>query len=389
VHLRHLSEGNDTVARELTRDDGLNAIWGGSFYACGGGGWVKHGQFMLDHIFAEGHPAPRFADVSELADDDIVVTVTAIGAPAAPNSDIQPGDYARALELVMERVQERMGRTVAAVMTGQNGSSTTFNGWIQSSRLGVLALDAAGDVRAHPTGKLGGMGLTEREGYTTIQASYGANRRYTGGAPLEIVVVGNVIPTSDMLRFAASLPSGFIATARNPVEASWVKKSAAIGAITRALELGAAMRAASQSGTADDALRAILATTGGRVIVRGPVTIPDGMHQRGGFDHGVIVVDGYRVHTLNEYMAVDDPGGQRISTYPDVIGTLSAKSGRPVSVPDIQGMQPGTEIVVVQVPKELVPPARSTVDRYALDEVERIMGIEITTPALTPNVVAR
>lgn len=370
------------MARELTRDDGLNAIWGGSFYACGGGGWVKHGELMLEHIFEDGQKPPRFADVSELADDDIVVTVGAIGAPAAPNSDIQPGDYCRALELVMERIEQRMGKKVAAVLTGQNGSSTTFNGWIQSSRLGVLALDAAGDVRAHPTEKLGGLGLTQREGYVTIQAGYGANRRYTGGEPLEVVLVGNVIPASDMLRYAASLPSGFIASARNPVEAGWVKKSAALGAITKALELGAAMREASEGGNAEDIIAAAIKTTGGRELARGTVTIPDGIRQAGGFDHGSFVIAEHRVYILNEYMAVDDPSGKRISTYPDVIATVSATTGRPVSVPDIQALPAGEEVVVIQVPKELVPPSQSTVDRYALDEVERIMGIEITAPAL-------
>ena len=38
------------------------------------------------------------------------------------------------------------------------------------------------------------------------------------------------------------------------------------------------MRAASDSGTADDLLAAILATTGGRVPAHGPVMIPDGIH---------------------------------------------------------------------------------------------------------------
>ena len=55
---------------------------------------------------------------------------------------------------------ERAPGPVVAVLTAQNGASTTLNGWIQSAMLGVKVLDAAGDVRAHPTGKLGGMGLT-------------------------------------------------------------------------------------------------------------------------------------------------------------------------------------------------------------------------------------
>ena len=102
----------------------------------------------------------------------IVVTVTAIGAPASPNREIRPLDYVRALQLVARELD----RPVVAVMTAQNGSSTTLNGWIQSAILGVQVLDAAGDVRAHPTGKLGAMGLTTRPGYETVQAVAGGNR---------------------------------------------------------------------------------------------------------------------------------------------------------------------------------------------------------------------
>ena len=67
-----------------------------------------------------------------------------------------------------------LDRPVAAVMTAQNGSSTTLNGWIQSAVLGVSVLDAAGDVRAHPTGKLGAMGLTTQ---TRIRDGASGRRR--------------------------------------------------------------------------------------------------------------------------------------------------------------------------------------------------------------------
>ncbi len=31
------------MTRELTSDDALDAVWGGSVLASGGGGWVDHG----------------------------------------------------------------------------------------------------------------------------------------------------------------------------------------------------------------------------------------------------------------------------------------------------------------------------------------------------------
>src|SRR4030081_2123144 len=155
------------MIRELTRSDADDAIWGGSVLACGGGGWVSHGELMAE--MATGMGTPILCSVDELPDHALVATVTAIGAPGAADWEIQPRDYVNALQLLMERAPG----PVVAVLTAQNGSSTTLNGWIQSSLLGVKVLDAAGDVRAHPTGKLGGMGLTERPGSTHVQAGAG------------------------------------------------------------------------------------------------------------------------------------------------------------------------------------------------------------------------
>ena len=71
----------------------------------------------------------RAGDVSQLA-----------RAPGAADWEIQPRDYVNALQLLMERASG----PIVAVLTAQNGASTTLNGWIQSALLGVKVLDAAG-----------------------------------------------------------------------------------------------------------------------------------------------------------------------------------------------------------------------------------------------------
>ena len=360
------------MARELTPDDALNAVWGGSVLACGGGGWVDHGLLMGELATRVGRPVLCSAD--ELDDRDIVVTVTAIGAPASPNLEIRPLDYVRALQLVAGELD----RPVAAVMTAQNGSSTTLNGWIQSAVLKVRVLDAAGDVRAHPTGKLGAMGLTTRPGYETVQAVAGGNRELCGG--LEVVVRGQVVATSDVLRDVCVRAGGFIAAARHPVEASYVKEHSALGAIGYALSLGAAMRAA-PSATA--VIGAAIEATGGRVVAQGPVHEVDPLTTAGGFDHGASSVGGHVVRYLNEYMTVD-VDGQRVATYPDVIATLSLEDGRPVSIAQ---MTEGREVALFVVDQSRVPLSSSTRDRFALEEVERIMGVALIGygPAETPS----
>jgi DUF917 family protein len=352
------------MIRELTYDDAVDGIWGGSVLACGGGGWVSHGELMAAAATRAGKPV--LCSVDEIPDDALVVTVTAIGAPGAADWEIEPRDYVNALQLVMDRAQA----PVVAVLTAQNGASTTINGWIQSAMLGVKVLDAAGDVRAHPTGKLGGMGLTDRAAYTTVQAVAGGNRKLHG--ELKLVAEGSIVTTSNVLRDVSVLVGGFIAAARNPVEAAWVKKHAAIGAITYALELGRVMRAAEASG-ARAVIDAACTQTGATILAEGPARITNPMRTHGGFDHGSFDVGPLTLRYLNEYMTVDR-GDSRVATYPDVITTMSLASGRPATISEVKD---GDELAVFHVHRERLPLSSSTRDRTALAEVEQIMGVEL------------
>jgi DUF917 family protein len=355
------------VIRELTYSDAVDAIWGGSVLACGGGGWVSHGELMAEMATRLG--TPILASVDEIPDDALVATVTAIGAPGAADWEIQPRDYVNALKLLMERAPG----PVVAVLTAQNGASTTLNGWIQSVMLGVKVLDAAGDVRAHPTGKLGGMGLTDRPGYETVQAVAGGNRKLHG--ELTLVAQGTIVTTSNILRDVSVRVGGFIAAARNPVEAAWVKQHAAIGAITFALDLGKAMRAAEASG-AEAVIDATCKQTRGTILATGPARIKVPMRTEGGFDHGTFEVGGLTLRYLNEYMTVDR-GLERVATYPDVITTLSTETGRPAT---ISAIREGDPIAVFHVHRDRLPLSSSTSDRIALEEVEKIMGVELIGP---------
>ena len=96
----------------------------------GGGGWVDHGYLVGRTAVSYG--TPRLATLDEVADDATIVTVSAIGAPAARDWEMRPGDYVRALRLLMEALDE----PVVGTITAQNGSSTTCNGWVQSAVLG-------------------------------------------------------------------------------------------------------------------------------------------------------------------------------------------------------------------------------------------------------------
>ena len=130
------------------------------------------------------------------------------------------------------------------------------------------------------------------------------------------------------------------------------------------------MRAAEDG---EGVIEAALAATGGRVVARGPVSEVEPLRTEGGFDHGAFAIDGHLTRYLNEYMTIDHDG-ERVSTYPDVIATLSLEDGRPVSIAE---MTSGREVALFVIDRSLIPLSSSTTDRFTLEEVEQIMGLSL------------
>jgi DUF917 family protein len=344
------------------------AVAGGSVLAAGGGGWVEHGYLVGRTAVSYG--TPRLATLDEVPADAMIATVTAIGAPAAADWEMRPGDYVRALRLLTEALEQ----PVVGTITAQNGSSTTCNGWVQSAVLGTLVIDAAGDGRAHPTGKMGSLGLAADPDHQTIQAAAGGNRAQ--GRYLEVVTRGPVRHTANVLRTAAVASGGFIAAARNPLPAAYVSEHGAVGAISFALRLGEAMLAAAPGG-AEATIDAIVSTLGGRIIGRGAVRAKQ-LQTEGGFDVGGLEVDELELGFVNEYMTVE-AAGERLATFPDVITTLSAADGRPVSIADIGE---GQEVAVLAVDKSRVPLGAGVKEPSVYPEVEEMLGKPLAELAL-------
>ncbi len=354
--------------RELDLHAVHAAVAGGSVLAAGGGGWVDHG--LLVGTTAVQYGTPRLVSLDELDPDDMLATVSAIGAPAAVGWEMRPGDYVRALQLLMQAVPGPIIGTV----TAQNGSSTTCNGWVASAVLGTFVVDAAGDGRAHPTGKMGSFGLAADDEYETVQAVAGGNRaekRY-----LEVVTRGTVRHTANVLRTAADQSGGFISCARNPLPASFVAEHAAVGAITFALDLGEAILAAEPDGPA----RMIDATAehlGGTVLARGPVRRRE-LRTENAFDIGTVLVEDVELGFVNEYLTAES-GGERLATFPDVLATLSVHTGRIIS---IANLREGDEVAVLHVPKANVPLGDGVREPSVYPEVEAMLGKPLADFAL-------
>lgn len=359
------------MGRILSEKDVEAAVKGGSVYAAGGGGWADHGRMLGYAAVSIGKP--ELVSVEELNDTDWVATAAAIGAPASTTPwEMRGVDYIKAVQLL----QDALGEKLAGLMVGQNGKSSTLNGWLPSAALGLKVVDAVGDIRAHPTGDMGSIGLAGSP-EPMIQTAVGGNReenRY-----IELVTRGATAKVSPILRTASDMSGGFIASCRNPVRASYVREHAALGGISLALKLGEAIIAAEgKGGTA--IIDAIVKTTGGTILVDGKITKKAVTYTSEAFDVGTVTLEnGAVLHVMNEYMAVDTRDGARQATFPDVITTLSSE-GEPLSVGQLEE---GMQIFVLHVPKSIIPLSSSVLDPSVYPHVEKTMGIDLSSYALS------
>lgn len=361
------------MGRILTEKDVEAAVRGGSVYAAGGGGWSDHGRMLGYAAVSIGRP--ELITIDELEDSDWVATAAAIGAPASTTAwEMQGVDYVKALQLL----QDALGEKVSALMIGQNGKSSTLNGWLPSAILGTKVLDAVGDVRAHPTGDMGSIGMANSPD-EMIQTAVGGNRaenRY-----IELVVRGATAKVSPILRTAADMSGGFIASCRNPLRASYVRRNAALGGISLALKLGEAIIEADARG-GHAIIDAIVKATGGTIIGEGEVSAKSVVYTKEAFDVGTITVGrgdkAVTLHVMNEYMAVDDAGGNRLATFPDIISTLSPE-GEPMSVGQLEV---GMPVFLLHAPKTIIPLSSSVKDPSVYPIVEKALGISISDYAL-------
>ncbi|MCH4172477.1 MAG: DUF917 domain-containing protein [Lactobacillus sp.] len=357
--------------RILDHKDVLAALTGGSVYACGGGGFYEHGLAM-------GHAAitinkVKLVSVDELKDDDIVITAAAIGAPGGTTDWEMTGrDYIKAAEMLIEKYDGK----IVGFVAGQNGKSSSTNGWLPAAALDLVVVDALGDIRAHPSGKFGNFGLTSDPNYETIEAASGGKKET--GHHIELTITGTPERTSEVLRKAADLSGGFFASARNPISVGFLKKHAVLGGYSMAIELGEVILKAQAKG-AKAVLKAILQQTSGEVVGTGQVVTNNVTYSdEGTYDVGQIQVktaskDVITAYATNEFMALDK-AKQRVATYPDVITIFDTKTMAPLTTSEIKL---GQDVTVFKIDQQHFPLSAGVYDPANYPEIEAALGIDI------------
>ncbi len=346
---------------------GKAAVLGGAVLGGGGGGRIEEGLRLARLAMEVGDPL--LADIDDLNEEEMLITVSAVGAPAAEEGYAKPRHYIRAVELL----REHAGLEIRGLISSENGALGTVNGWVQSALLGIPVVDAPCDGRAHPTGVMGSMGLHRVEGYVSSQAAVGGDPRR--GRYLEIFARGSLEDVADLVRRAAVHAGGLVAVGRNPVPMSYVREHGAPGAVRQAIDLGQRILERGERGgeaVAEEVSRCL----GGEVVAFGAVEKVT-LRTEGGFDRGTVSIrtderKRAEITFWNEYMTLEVEG-VRLATFPDLISTLDGK-GMPLCSADIKE---GHKVYITKAPKERLILGSGLKDIEGYRQIEGIIGREM------------
>jgi DUF917 family protein len=337
---------------------------GGQILGAGGGGSKKRGMDIARDAYQYGRPS--LVSLDELGDDDLIITMSAVGSPAAAEQYAAGDDFRRALELV----EGRMGKRAAALITNETGGASIFNAFPASAAGNIPMLDAACNGRAHPLGTMGAMGLAEDRNYQTFQGASGGNPEK--GNHVEILAAGSVEKTSSLVRSTAVLAGGLVAVARNPVNCAYIRDHGALGVLSGAESLGRAFLNA--PGPAEK-LRAVAEALGGGEILAGRIDTMV-LETIGGLDRGRCTLRAgdqvYTLHIWNEYMALEQ-GNRRLATFPDFIMTFD-DAAEPLPSSELRE---GMEISLIHAPGEQLKLGAGMKEESGYEAAEAALGIDI------------
>jgi uncharacterized protein len=368
------------VKRELTIDDGRAAAYGGLVLGAGAGG-LEYGLKAAEMVFALGRPV--LATLDEFDDGDLSFVTTGVGAPGAKRT-LYPREKLRCFELLRNEIRASgrfggSGAELVGFITGHPGAGMAGS-WLHAAvEPSLCVLDCAANGRGHPSVKMGGMGLASDPKSDVIQAAVGGVG--DTGRRLELVISGPFAETCDVIRGASVVLGGSIAACRGPFSVGFLRAAGAVGSVSASIDLGYAMLSAEGKG-AQAMIDAITSQLGGRVATSGVVS-ENTVALRGAYDVGRILVNGSQASAelsiCNEFMALEFDG-TRVSTFPDLIVTLSLTDGMPTAA---ARTKPGDEVAVVVVDRSQIPVGAGVFDPLAYPGVEELIGKDLASYAIT------
>lgn len=351
------------MAKTILTGDILESLLLGASVLGGGVASMEEGRTLGDLALRMGSPC--LLDMDDVEPHGTVVTCATITCPKDHGAVPSPRARVRSLELLLEGSVDH----VAGVITSECAAHAVVNGWIESAMLGLPIVDAPCDGRGHPLAEMGSMKLHLQEGYLSIQSFAGGEP--SSGEYIEGVMRGGIRTVSSMLRQNALSIGGWLAVARNPVSAEYVRENGAPGAIRRTIALGEAMRRAAEKG-AGAIIEAVEEQLLARRVYQGPVQTVD-RFTAGGMHSGTAFFGEFELSFWKEYMTLDKEG-RRIATFPDLIPVFDARTG--AAIPS-DAVVPGQEVCVLVASRRNLLLGGGLSCPELLEPLEKILGREI------------
>lgn len=347
----------------LTKEILDAALAGGTILGGGGGGDPKKGRKYAE--IAVEYTDLYLVPIDTLEDTDTLLTASLVGAPNAENQYMTAKDLPRTVEILKNNCDFHIG----GIITNEQGGEATVNGWLQAAVSGLPVVDAPCNGRAHPTGVMGSMNLHKQKDYKTVQACVGGNPET--GNHVECFFEGSIEHTSKLVRMASIEAGGLVAVARNPVSAAYAKENCAVGGVSFAIETGKAFLKGLET-SVEEAVGEVCTFLGGRVLARGPVK-NFSIETTGGFDVGYADVDGCELTFWNEY-ATAEKDRERLATFPDLIMTINAQTGEPVTT---AMMREDLDVYVIAADKKNLKLSPTMFAPELLKATEDVIGKEL------------
>ncbi|MGQ9647427.1 MAG: DUF917 domain-containing protein [Thermodesulfobacteriota bacterium] len=338
------------MARLLNKTDISDLCFGTTVLGTGGGGAPELGLFILNRLLEMGKEI-RLISVDEVPDDEIVVHPAMVGS-IAPSKEkaialeeyclniiAREGPLLTGLKTLEEALAEKVYATVPVELGGYNTPVAAILGALA----GISFVDADTIGRAKPElmmqtytvhhVPMTPMVLTDMKGNSVLVRKV-ANFEYAEKIARAMAVVG-----------------GGTMAVRCPVKGDVLKKTIIPGGVTKAIEIGRALRGAEER--REDPVRAVIRASGGTEFFRGTVREFE-WEDRDGFLWGTITVEGedryqkqeLRVWLKNENLLSWLDGEPYVLT-PDLICILDAQTGEPITN---SNMREGKRIVVFGIP---------------------------------------
>ncbi len=330
------------MSRPITEDELADLATGAGVLGTGGGTYPYLELLNIQKLYGEGLRA-ELIDAEELADDDAVAVVGLMGAPLVTKERLpDPGHAVRPVRLM----ETYCGCRFRAVMSIEIGSENSIMPLLVGALTGLPVLDADTMGRAFPEAQMASFAIRGLPMSPFAICDIRQN---------DLILTRSESPTwTERLGRQACIELGSIAaTCSAPRTGREVKDHAILGSVSRALRLGAAVRAARRRH--DDPIAAILSVENGTALFQGKV-VEVARAMTGGFVRGRVRIEGFdafsdsvlEVDFQNEF-SIGWLDGEVVVTVPDLICILESENGEAIGTETIRY---GQRVQVVSLPAD-------------------------------------